>query len=613
MAIAHNTDNTNGARTAALAQAIIPDPAMRSAKRSSICAGFISSNGEFITTEALRKSHVQVVLGENNAVQFKALDTATTVQTSKEVRDDENAFDSSRDGTVNPAYSFETLETLYASNVVHAAAIETKADDIAYSGWALKSRPEAADVVQEEIDVAYEYVYNFLTSCVNGEPIDELLRDSEIDRNVFGCRAIEVLRNSKGFIAGLNHIPFRNMRLLRHKIQQESNLLAMQKRFENKAVYFVPFGANVQYQANFNPLMAPLAEFPKFAQRENILKLADTFRKVGSRTDTTGNFNEAATEVIIDVRPPLYSSVYYGTPAATAAFDSMIAQLHIDTFNRDFFKNKGVPQYAVIFENVDTAFGGPMADADEFDADGTIANTDPLKASTLTSELIETVTSYFRTNISAGNRSVLVLTLSDGAKVRFEKLSSDQLDASFTEYEKRCTDKVRMAHKIPPGLIGLVDTPVVGDGSYIAQMQRYRDHIITPGQRKAAALVNKIIKCGLLVPYFEFVLKSPETNDRSTEREFVLKEFINGILTLDMYLEATGRDTLGAEAGGNLRVMQLDKVLDLEKITEASGTLFAEAGRAEAAKRIKNTQALADVLLEDEALYDAVVERTRNA
>ena len=604
-------DKSNGAHNA-LAQAIVPNHVMRANKRSSICAGFISGSGEFITTEALRKSNMQIVLGDNNAVQFKALSgDGITMQTSKEVRDDDNAFDSSRDGTVNPAYSFETLETLYASNVVHSAAIETKADDIAYNGWELKSRPEAADVNQNELDAAYEYVHNFLTSCVNGAPIDDLLHDSEIDRSVFGCRAIEVLRNSKGFVAGLNHIPFRNMRILRQKVQSETGLLAMQKRFENKAMYFVPFGANITYNASFDPLMAPLDEFPMFAQRENILKLAESFRKVGSRTETTSEFNDAATEVIIDVRPPLYASVYYGTPAATAAFDSMIAQMHIDTFNRDFFKNKGVPQYAVIFENVDTAFGAPMADADEFDDTGAIANSDPLKASTLTSELIETVTSYFRTNISAGNRSVLVLTLSDGAKVRFEKLSSDLLDASFAEYEKRCTDKVRMAHKIPPGLIGLVDTPVVGDGSYIAQMQRYRDHIITPGQRKAAALVNKIIKCGLLIPYFEFELSSPETNDLSAEREFVLKEFINGIITLDMYLEATGRDTLGAEAGGNLRVMQLDKVLDLEKITEAGGTLFAEASRAEAAKRMRNTQTLADVLLEDEALYDAVMERTQ--
>lgn len=433
---------------------------------------------------------------------------------------------------IPPPYDFDLLYQLTTVNITHATAISTKAGDFAYNGWQLVERPEvrALGISEIEVDRAREEVQDWLVSCVDGSlPIEDLVKDVAWDREAIGSGGFEVRRDVNGFIRALNHIPFHTLRATVHMANGDKNLpWYVHSRFKVQARYFAAFNSTIEFgfkkAVRFDPLRAPIVDFPQLSERKNFLRRIHPFMSRTKEKDKTSKIDDSATEFYMLARPPKTESTIYGQPAAYSAYACMLGQLKADLYNLEFFNAKGVPQYAIIMKNASSQLGYNQSDDTDSEA-----------------EAMAAIREYFQKHLKAADRSTLIISCRKDSDVTFEKLSPDSIDASFLEYEKRCDERIRVAHETPPAAMGIIQTANLGSGRESAQMARYRDHIVSPGQRVFAAVINELIRSALLIPYFRFEFLPMPVDDEASRREFKLSELKQGSISVNEYRRETGR------------------------------------------------------------------------
>lgn len=447
--------------------------------------------------------------------------------------DDRTMFD---DDIVTPPYTYALLDDLLYKNVTHNSCVETKAGDYAYHGWELMVRPEAQGIDKKTLDTARIEAEKFLKSCVDGIlPIEDLVRDLALDFESIGNCAFEVIRNKEWLVTRLNHVPAHTVRVRKNALSSVGGQHFVQSRF-NKKRYFMPLGGTVTLKNNFDPLTANLDEFPPLKSRASFI----TGNKVQFSRDAPDenvplrNIKMAATEMFWMTRPPRSRSTVYGTPAGAAAYRAMLGEMRADWYNLAYFNSKGVPQFAVIMENPNPVYSmgaPPRQDGD----------TDPAAAAAAAIE------EFFAKKLKTADRNVLVMEAVGGTKIRFEKLSPETIDKAMIEYSEACRESIRLAHRVPPAALGIIQAANLGSGRESSQMLRYRNHIVTPGQRIFASVVNTILRVGLLIPYFDFRFHLMPVDDEQDRREFKLKEFTEGAITPNEYRKETKRSSFSKE------------------------------------------------------------------
>jgi PBSX family phage portal protein len=538
-----------------MAETIPENEPSPSKKRGRVRAGIMTGDGTYVSPGDLEKMQLGVFMkGLDSEAQLRILEKSGSAgqpvggkggQPFQELQQDPSHGVINDPFAVAPPYNFDTLRSLKRSNVVHDAAISAKANDYAYNGWELVVREEAVGLVsRKKLKDAKRIVEDFLCSVVEGSlPIEDLIRTIGDDYESMGSCGFEVIRNKSGFIAGLNHIPFNSMAVTNAKMHNSpTQPHFIQMRFNKKRLY-VPLNRNVRYRRpGFDPLTAPMKNFPTLNNREKFISLTKTFSDNTNEKEFTSDVKKAATEFYMVCRPPKFDSTMYGTPSAMSAQLSMLADLKTEVYNINFFNAKGVPQYAVIVNNGSQSIG--YDDDDDIDSEA---------------ELQETINEFFSKHLKASDRSVLVMHTEGEGSVEFKRLSAESIDASFDQYEKRNRDKVRMAHGVPPAALGIIETANLGSGSSTSQFIRYRDHIVAPGQRIFASVVNAIIKSGLLIPYFEFRFLPMSVEDEDDRRKRKIEEFISGAISPNEYREETGRNPFtsveqGEDAGDALYI-----------------------------------------------------------
>lgn len=525
-------------------------------------AGIISADGRFASPNEYFMPGLQVSQhGNIQRTVIKSVGKDEPVAAESQLlgeSDDDMAFDPDR--TIPPPWDFDALQTLLISNTIHSAAIETKAADYAYSGWRLNQVPEVTQLLEDhvisedELSKCEDEVRGFLDTLLQGRPVEDMCRDLAIDFETIGMCGFEMVRKKNALLDSVYVVPARTMRHLREKSAEwEKGARMIQSRF-NKKRYFGGLGYNVEYVGdkgkNFDPLTANVEDFPgpslevrkafiKFAKK----KLFNPEHPLKAVTKP----EKAATEMVTMNRRPLTISETYGTPAGISAYGAMLALQKIENYNLDFFDTKGVPQYAIILKKLQRVRRAPIKASD-----GTIEpNADP------TAQLRNTIAEFFQKRLSMGNRSVLTLQLFGDTEVQFERLSADTLDASFAEYEARAREMIRLAHRMPPAALGIAETANLGAGRDTSQMRRYRDHIVVPGQRDFASLVNIILRVGLLLPYFKFEFVPITLEEETALRDYYLNVAKGGYITEDELLSRVpgGFPERGEDGGGDRRTV----------------------------------------------------------
>lgn len=545
--------------------------------------GVVTNKGELVESQELHRKGLMVKLGPGGAeLTSRAMpEGEMTELVSREITEDQDPFNYDMDQVVLPPWDFSVLNNLMTANSIHAGAVETKASDYAYNEWELEVTDWAAENIDDAIiDVARAEVTRFLRAAASGKrPIEDMCRDAAICYESLGSAGFEIIRSKNGFIHHLNHIPFSTMRVLQQKRFEETGARYLQRRFQQKA-FFVGLNENVVFNqvdgVNFDPLTAADEDFPAFEQRADFVDFDDRF--VHAKTaEETDNLEEAANEFYYMARPPFTRSAIYGTPAGVSAMTSMLAQLYIDKYNLQFFAAKGVPQYAIVFKG----FSAPEA-GEGMNQDPDSEETYPEMKSPTREQLQDTIDEFFKKKLASGDRSVLVLTLFGEADVHFEKLSTDKIEASFADYEKRNRENVRISHRVPGPAMGIYETANLGGGRDTSAMRRYRDHIVHPGQRMFEVIVDSVIRSGLLIPYFRFKMLPMDIQEEQHRIEEARKDFIAGAITLDDYLAVLHRPPL-PKGRGKVHIIRTQNVTllnaDEESVQEQLAMSIAKERR----------------------------------
>lgn len=511
---------------------------------------------------------------------------------TQEIGEDEAPFQTQRDSTIPPPYSFDVLSTLLAANVMHQSCVETKAGDISSNGYEIVPVDGAKELLGDaEFNLAQDDAEQFFLTCANGSPIDVLINALAVDRDGLGNCGYEALRDRQGLVASCNHIPYAMMRVLQRAFATKTNTKYVQKRF-GKSSYFMEFGSKVKFtQDNFNPATARMKDFPTISERANIIAFNDNIPNPKDPYKKAKTPLEGANEFVMMARPPFILSQTYGTPAGVTAVQYMLAQMMIDSYNLQFFKSKGVPQYAVIIEGLTP----PTDDVVESGEDGD-------EVADSYTELQEEIREFFTDRLQRADRSVVVLTTFGEATIKLEKLSEDNVDAAFEKYELRTREMIRLAHRTPPAALGIAETANLGSGRDIAQLRRYNNHIIMPGQRAFESEFNTLLRVGRLNPYFQLKLNRLDIEDIEKERLYTLKLYEDGVIDLDEMRANAGWETYGEENGGNLRFIRGNGTFDAT--VNASADQLASAFvslEKKIAKQIKQSmQAALDNTLDDD-------------
>jgi PBSX family phage portal protein len=206
---------------------------------------------------------------------------------------------------------------------------------------------------------------------------------------------------------------------------------------------------------------------------------------------TTDPLNVAATRTSITHFSRYFPwSPYYGVPPIMPAWNRLVLMVLEAEYNIQFFTNNAIPDYVVFLE-------GEWGDDAE-----------------------RVITEYFRRHIQGQAHKTLVLSLPNGGKATFQKLTSDNAkEGSFRLLRTDCRDEILHAHGVPPQKVGIVETGKLGGNLSSEQNIEYKNSIVVPGQRALATRLNRIIELGFQAPDCTFEFTEYDIEDQKVNCE----------------------------------------------------------------------------------------------
>jgi PBSX family phage portal protein len=379
---------------------------------------------------------------------------------SKQIVLTENAY--SLFDVIEPPYNLATLARLYEASAPNYAAINAKVSHLVGLGYdfetdksIMSSLDELADDTSRQkrlkkIDKAKFAMKKWLDSVCEDRSFVDVMNKVVIDLEATGAGYIEVGRTVRGDVGYIGHIPSHTIRVRRAK----DGYVQMA---DGRAVYFAKFG-----------------------ESSPSLNLIDT-----------GAPNE-----LIQIKKFTPTNTYYGVPDIVSAKESAYGLIAANSYNLDYFNNKGVPRYVVSIE-------GAKLDARS------------------EKSLLE----FLRGLKGNHHRTIVVPLPANPAtgvtpKLKFDAVESDIQEGSFTKYKTQSRDEILMAHRTPANKVA-----ATGDSSLANSREldrSFKEQVIRPQQELIESKVNWIIeeKTDLFkLTFNEFTLTDEDTQSQIDERD----------------------------------------------------------------------------------------------
>lgn len=344
------------------------------------------------------------------------------------------------DQILKPPYDpVELFEALDSSEVLRQC-IDAMATNVDGFGYALDPVGKIAELVNSgeklppEVEDERRRIERFFDFCHPEETFSSIRRKTRMDYETVGYAFWEILRNGKGEVAGIEHIPAINMRLcpldeepvtvealILDPATNEYERIPFRKRFRRfaqvvggKIVYFKEFGDPRRLDAKSG-------------------------KYLGEGEDPPQGFVEA-TEI-------LYFSQYhpgtaYGTPRWIGQLLAIAGSRAAAEVNWSYFDNKAVPPLIIAVS------GGRLSDRS---ADRILRFLRDVKGrENFHSALVIEADSVDPSNPLGPDNGK--------AKIEIKDLGGAVLkDGLFMEYDKANRDKIRSAFRLPPIFIGQTD------------------------------------------------------------------------------------------------------------------------------------------------------------
>ena len=274
------------------------------------------------------------------------------------------------------------------------------------------------------------------------------------DRRAVGYGALEVIREgtSKSDIIRLKHIPAHTLR--RHTdLKRVVHITSGGKR-----VWFVIYGKNYDDKGNLCDIHADTGAFHPY----NSLPPEDK-----------------ANELLwtMEYAP---GTDYYGRPPIVSCLPSISAGISATAYNTSFFKNYGMPKFAITVT-------GDFADYD-------VDPTDPEYDYTQT--LKYRISQQIKEVIRNPHSAICITIPSEGEEgnvnLDITPLSVQQEDGSFRLLRKDTRDEVLHAHHVDPSRLGIYDAGTLNGNNSDNTRASYKYGTIAPIKTECESLINRI-------------------------------------------------------------------------------------------------------------------------
>lgn len=397
---------------------------------------------------------------------------------SKQLKTDGWVYDNA---LLEPLYDPYALCELLELNVYHENCVDVVARDSAGINYDIV--PVTGEQDGSENDKKYlQDFFKGLTTNIN-----KLLYKVNYDMRSTGYGVLEIIResNAESFIENFSYIPSYTLRRTR------DGKRAVQ-RVAEKEVWFVLYGKNYDDEGNLCDVHADTGEFYPY----NSLS-------ANEKANELLWFNEHNTK-----------SEYYGLPKIIGAIPSMQGDLSRARYNNSFFKNYGMPAFAL-------TVSGDFADynVDPNDDDYDITQTLRYKISQQLKEVMKNPHS-----------AVTILVPSEGEEgnvdINLQPLSVDTKEASFRLYRQDNRDEVIHAHRVPPYKVGVNETGSLGGSNIDTATVNYKNDVVLPIRGDNEEAINKLIINEFGINQWKFKIIEHDQRDYSIDLA-ILKELFN--------------------------------------------------------------------------------------
>jgi PBSX family phage portal protein len=326
---------------------------------------------------------------------------------------------------IEPPYNPAILQVLCSENNTLGPCIAAMRTNIDETGYVI----EKEDGTTPGNDPQVAKLQGFFDEVFPGLSFKSLRTKVRLDLEQTGNGYIEVLRNAKGEVVFLRHIPSRTIRCMR----LDAPIIVEKKIKRGDEEFSVPTMIRERRYAQM--VGAIWIYFREFGSARMIN--CDTGWWESENDDEQSiPFNKRGTEVIhLVVNPHYYTP--YGMPRWEGQIPSVVGSRKAEEFNLEFFETGGIPPALI------TIAGGAMAEKAQ--------------------QMLE---DQFNTKNRSKHRVVVMETESTGGgldqtgsvKVDVHTFGSErQNDAMFEKYDAQCFDRVRRAFRLPPMFLGSID------------------------------------------------------------------------------------------------------------------------------------------------------------
>jgi capsid portal protein len=419
--------------------------------------------------------------------------------------------------TVSPPYPPELLMAFLQADATHSRCCRAKVTDAVGRDYRIipTTMPDGSpydpstndEIIRKVISSELKDIRNFISECNEVVGFDATLELAGLDYEAIGWAAIEVIRSPDMKVRRLSHIPASRVRVL-HGWKG-----FVEKLDDNKFTYYQPFGDKVVSKSRVSPVDGSKEPFNPREDGELGVANAD-WRLIDRDTgEPTNDLFRSANEIIwITKSHPC--TIYYGFSDVIPAVGDLLANANIRDYLLQFFEHNTVPRYAIIIEGAKVA-----------------------------QDVKEAIVSYFRDHVRGKAHKTLIIpipAMRGEVKIRFEKLASDNQEASFNETKKNNNQGIMVAHGVSPAIIGVNDAASLGSGKGLSQAEIYKDRIIAPSQRRFEFPLNRLFRLGLGVRVVSLKFNPLDIRDLEAEMKVNLGYLERGCTTINQVIQSAG-------------------------------------------------------------------------
>lgn len=405
---------------------------------------------------------------------------------------------------LEPLYDPEQLAELLELNTYHAQCCDVVARDAGGLGWTLNPMAD-----KKGANTTKQRIVNFIEGIHPG--INTLLYQRNYDRRSMGYGVLELIREgrSKSEPKTLSHIPAQHLR--RH-----NDGVRVKQMVAGKTVWFIIYGKNVDEKGKKYDVHCDSGDIYPY----NSLRPEQRANELLWRMDYTPK------------------SHYYGLSKVVPAIRAIYGDMSRSDYNISFFKNYGMPAFAV------------MVSGDFEDYDKTPEDPDYDVTKTLKYKISQQIKEVMKNPHSA----VTILVPSEGeegnVQIELKPLSIETKEASFRLFRKDNRDEILTAHRVPGYRIGINETGALGGSNTDEATKIYKASVIEPLRADDAYDINLLIKEEFQVTDWQFAVTEIDQRDYLNDLNAAEKLFNMAAMTPKQIIEYFG-ERFGLETPSN--------------------------------------------------------------